>query len=104
MLEFHFQSIDKIYRIIYTCALNESGGVEGDYTVTILEPGNGSPVSPSFEVIFNYTSSIVVFQVDSFFNLTNGFRVLVITLWQAVRPAITRVLTLKQLFAKSNSM
>ena len=35
--------------VIYTCMLNARGGVEGDLTVTVIEPGNGQPHAPTFK-------------------------------------------------------
>ena len=34
--------------VIYTCMLNARGGVEGDLTVTVVEPGDGRPHTPEF--------------------------------------------------------
>ncbi|XP_014664920.1 PREDICTED: sarcosine dehydrogenase, mitochondrial-like [Priapulus caudatus] len=34
---------------VYTCMLNKAGGVEGDLTVSVVEPGSGSACDPSFE-------------------------------------------------------
>ncbi|XP_020288905.1 sarcosine dehydrogenase, mitochondrial [Pseudomyrmex gracilis] len=39
----------KINRTVYTCMLNEKGGVEGDCTVTGLESGTGGLVDPIFK-------------------------------------------------------
>jgi len=36
-------------RTVYTCMLNKSAGIEADLTVSILEPGSGSPADPHFE-------------------------------------------------------
>ncbi|XP_037027162.1 sarcosine dehydrogenase, mitochondrial-like [Bradysia coprophila] len=42
--------VDKpINSVVYSCALNERGGVESDFTVTILDVGNGSVIHPSYE-------------------------------------------------------
>lgn len=35
--------------VIYTCMLNARGGVEGDLTVTVVEPGDGRPHMPKFQ-------------------------------------------------------
>lgn len=37
-------------KVVYTCALNDGGGVESDLTVTAIESGNGQEHSPTFEV------------------------------------------------------
>lgn len=36
--------------MVYTCALNDGGGVESDLTVTAIESGSGLEHSPEFEV------------------------------------------------------
>lgn len=36
--------------IIYSCALNNRGGVEAQFTVNILEPGNGAVIKAKFQV------------------------------------------------------
>ncbi|KAG4075763.1 hypothetical protein HA402_003589 [Bradysia odoriphaga] len=42
--------IDKpINSVVYSCALNERGGVESDFTVTVLDVGNGSVIHPSYD-------------------------------------------------------
>ena len=33
----------------YTCMLNARGGTEADLTVSVVEPGDGSPFAPKFE-------------------------------------------------------
>lgn len=38
-----------INRIIYTCMLNHKGGIEGDCTVTSVEPGSSGIVDPIFK-------------------------------------------------------
>lgn len=42
-------SIDRfhipLYRVVYSCALNNKGGVESDFTVTVLDVGNGNVTS-----------------------------------------------------------
>lgn len=35
--------------VVYTCMLNKHGGIESDLTVTVLDSGDGSVVSPQFE-------------------------------------------------------
>lgn len=37
-------------QLVYTCALNNAGGVESDLTVTAIESGSGAPHDPKFEV------------------------------------------------------
>lgn len=39
----------EINKTIYTCMLNNNGGVEGDCTVTGLESGSGGIVDPIFK-------------------------------------------------------
>lgn len=39
-----------IYRLIYTCALNDMGGVEADVTVNVIQSGTGEIHNPFFEV------------------------------------------------------
>ncbi|XP_013401693.1 sarcosine dehydrogenase, mitochondrial [Lingula anatina] len=34
---------------VYTCMLNQAGGVEADLTVSAIEPGSGGPHAPKFE-------------------------------------------------------
>ncbi|XP_043191499.1 sarcosine dehydrogenase, mitochondrial-like, partial [Amphibalanus amphitrite] len=35
--------------VVYTCMLNNRGGIESDLTVSVLEPGQGGPCDPSFQ-------------------------------------------------------
>lgn len=39
-----------ISRLIYTCALNDMGGVEADVTVNVIQSGTGEIHNPFFEV------------------------------------------------------
>ena len=38
------------FRLIYTCGLNRSGGIECDVTVNVLKSGSGQINDPTFEV------------------------------------------------------
>lgn len=53
-VDFPFRGYGFIYllsRVIYSCALNDQGGVECDFTVTILDVKNEYSTSPGFQVI-----------------------------------------------------
>ncbi|XP_074650089.1 sarcosine dehydrogenase, mitochondrial-like [Tubulanus polymorphus] len=39
---------------VYTCMLNKQGGVEGDLTVSVIEPGSGGPHAPKFDGVGYY--------------------------------------------------
>lgn len=48
-------------RIVYTCSLNNRGGVEAHFTATILQSGDGCIVNPKFKVRqkrFEFTSQM----------------------------------------------